>query len=407
MTNINIVDMIMGAGKTSAMINYINEAPKDVRFLYITPYLSEVDRIITSCPDKKFTTPYPEKGRKLQGLKTLLNKGRNIVSTHSLFQKFDQQLIDICRANNYILILDEVADVIEKYDISKDDMNTLMEKYVTLDSSGFLKWREEERGYTGKKFTNEKRLCDLNCLACYGENIMMWLFPVEVFNAFSDIFILTYMFKSQLQCYYYKYYNLEFHNLYVTEDYHFTQEHQLISYNFQNLIHIVDNPRMNKIGDLPFDLSKAWYQRNEGNTPMSQLKNHLINFFRHQRKAKTGDCLWTTFKDYRKCITSKGFGRAFIPINTRASNEYRERTSVAYLVNRFLDPNIKNFFITNNIQVDEDGYALSEMLQFIWRSAIREGKEIWIYVPSKRMRDLLKNWITSEASGEASSGANE
>ena len=33
------------------------------------------------------------------------------------------------------------------------------------------------------------------------------------------------------------------------------------------------------------------------------------------------------------------------------------------------------------------------MLQFIWRSAIRDGKEIWIYIPSIRMRTLLKKWI--------------
>lgn len=47
----------------------------------------------------------------------------------------------------------------------------------------------------------------------------------------------------------------------------------------------------------------------------------------------------------------------------------------------------------NNISVDENGYALSEMLQFIWRSAIRDGKEIWVYIPSIRMRELLKQWI--------------
>lgn len=54
---------------------------------------------------------------------------------------------------------------------------------------------------------------------------------------------------------------------------------------------------------------------------------------------------------------------------------------------------MKNFFSANNIDVDENGFALSEMLQFIWRSAIRDGKEIWVYIPSIRMRNLLKQWI--------------
>ena len=47
---VNIVDAIMGTGKTSAAINYINSSDDDIRFLYITPYLSEVDRVINSCP---------------------------------------------------------------------------------------------------------------------------------------------------------------------------------------------------------------------------------------------------------------------------------------------------------------------------------------------------------------------
>ena len=58
-----------------------------------------------------------------------------------------------------------------------------------------------------------------------------------------------------------------------------------------------------------------------------------------------------------------------------------------------MNPIIKNYFIQNGIEVDEDCYALSEMLQFIWRSGIREGKKITIYIPSIRMRNLLKDWI--------------
>ena len=43
--------------------------------------------------------------------------------------------------------------------------------------------------------------------------------------------------------------------------------------------------------------------------------------------------------------------------------------------------------------MDEDLFALSEMLQFIWRSAIREGKDIHLYIPSSRMRGLLETWL--------------
>ena len=80
-------------------------------------------------------------------------------------------------------------------------------------------------------------------------------------------------------------------------------------------------------------------------------------------------------------------------MNSRATNKYRDRASVVYPVNRYLNPFVKNFFTSNHIAIDEEGFALSEMLQFIWRSAIRDGHEIWIYIPSIRMRRLLKEWI--------------
>ena len=82
-------------------------------------------------------------------------------------------------------------------------------------------------------------------------------------------------------------------------------------------------------------------------------------------------------------------------MNIRATNEYREATSVAYLVNRFLDPNLVKFFSMRGIEIDNDQFALSEMIQFIWRSAIRDNQPITVYIPSERMRGLLVGWMNS------------
>ena len=53
------------------------------------------------------------------------------------------------------------------------------------------------------------------------------------------------------------------------------------------------------------------------------------------------------------------------------------------------------FFRTKNIEIDQDLYALSEMLQFIYRSAVRNGEDINVYIPSQRMRSLLQSYISS------------
>lgn len=398
--DVRIVDEIMGRGKTTSAIKFINESDEDEKFMFITPYLKEVERIKTSCPSKRFKEPCFLKGRKLEGIKDLINRGENIVSTHALFKKFDLEVIDLCRAKNYTLIMDEVTSVVEKYEISKTDFEMLKENFIEVDdSTGLLKWTYPDENYWGK-FSEEKRLCELNSLAVYGGSIMMWLFPIEVFNAFRKIIIMTYMFDAQIQRYYYDYYNLPYKYMYVMGDsretYRFTDDVNKRSpedYDFRKLIHILDDEKLNLIGDREFDLSKSWYDRNKNNASITQLRNNIANFFIHKRQSKTANNLWTTFKDYKPLLNGNGYGRGYVPLNMRASNKYANKNSVVYPVNRYIDPGIKNFFLRHNVATDEDGYALSEMLQFIWRSAIRNGEEIWVYIPSIRMRNLLRQWI--------------
>ena len=130
---VNIVDAIMGAGKTQSIMNYINESIGD-RFLVITPFLDEIKRYKEYCEDTDFKSPkFSSTRTKLDNLKLLINKGENIVSTHALFQKFDNELIDLCRSQNYTLIMDEVANVVDEYPISKQDFETLRSTYVDID----------------------------------------------------------------------------------------------------------------------------------------------------------------------------------------------------------------------------------------------------------------------------------
>lgn len=404
---VNIVDAIMGAGKTQSIMNYINNS-KEEKFLVITPFLDEITRYKTYCKDKNFKAPKFENNKtKLDSLKKLINNGDNIISTHALFQKFDNELIDLCRAQNYILIMDEVANVIDEYRLSKQDFNILKNTYVDINPvTKQLIWKKEFFDYSGK-FDNEKRLCELGSLVCYGDSLMVWLFPIETFNSFREIYILTYCFNLQLQRYYYDYYGLKYKYWSVSgncmDNYHLIDYDfniKYTEYDYKKLIHICDSTKLNMLGDRDTDLSKSWYERNKNNSSMKILKNNLSNFFRHIRNDCSTDNIWTTFKDYQPCLKGKGYTKGFLPLNSRATNEYRDRTSIAYPVNRYINPFVKNFFTTNGIDVDEDGYALSEMLQFIWRSAIRDGKEIWCYIPSVRMRILFIEWIDKNSFSE-------
>lgn len=393
----------MGRGKSFSAINHINSTGLDEKFLVITPYLTEIKRYQKFCTRRNFKQPIYNNCTKTDSLKALVNKEENIIATHALFQKFDNELIDMCRAKNYTLIMDEVANVVEEYQISKSDFEILIRDFVYIDDdTNQIKWNEDKKDYSGE-FSEIKRLCELGSLGFYSGSIMMWLFPIEAFNAFRNIYILTYMFNAQMQRYYYDYYGLTYQYIYVTgnsiENFAFSDSKEYVPYDtdYRNLIHIVNNEKLNLIGDRETDLSKTWFNRNEKNIVMKQLKNNVSNFFRNVRPDNSKDNLWTTFKDYKKLIQGKGYTKGFLSINMRATNEYRNRTSVAYIANRYMNPVIKNFFSRHNVSIDEDGFALSEMLQFIWRSAIRDKKEIYLYIPSIRMRNLLKKWINDNS----------
>jgi hypothetical protein len=402
--NVRIVDEIMGKGKSFSAINYINSfSDEDVKFLVITPYLDEIKRYKEKCVRKCFKQPMYNNSSKIDNLKELVNKEENIVATHALFQRFDNELIDMCRAKNYILIMDEVANVVEEYPISKSDFEILKQDFIYIDDMNLIRWEDDKSDYRGE-FSNIKRLCDLGSLSFYSGSVMMWLFPISAFNAFRNIYILTYMFNAQMQRYYYDYYGLPYKYVHVSGDnpdnYHFT-DFKDTNFNdgidYRSLINIVDNEKLNRIGDRETDLSMSWFERNKGNVALSQLKKNITNFFRNIREDKASDNIWTTFKDYKKFLQGKGYTKGFLAINTRATNEYRSRTSIAYVANKYMNPVVKNFFTQHGVATDEDGYALSEMLQFIWRSAIRDGKDIWIYIPSIRMRNLLKRWISENS----------
>lgn len=399
-----IVDAVCGAGKTTAVINMINESDEEQKYLYITPFLDEVKRIKESCPQKHFKTPkFENGGTKLDSIKKLLARGENIVSTHALFQKFDNAVMEIIRLNNYTLVMDEVAQVVDDFPITQYDYDNLTNTYVDIEEdTKQLVWRKEYEDYKGE-FDNYKRLCELGSLVHYGgeKKLMVWLFPIKCFNAFDNIYILTYMFKSQLQSWYYDYYGLPYKFLSVDgnslDTYHlieYDDNKNYIKYDYSKLIHILDSEKMNRIGELDYSLSSTWYERNiNEDIIIKNLKNNMVNYFKNICPGISKDNIWTTFKEYQYKLKGQGYSKGFIPVNSRATNEYKDRFNIAYPVNRFLNPYVKNFFTSNNIDINEDGWALSEMLQFIWRSAIRDGREINVYIPSKRMRKLLKAWI--------------
>lgn len=403
-----VVDSIMGSGKTSSAINYINSLPDSSHFMFVAPYLSEVDRIVESCWGKNVAQPFYKEGRKLNGLYSLLEEGKNVITTHQLFSKLGEEGIEAIKAFGYICFIDETLDCVNSYD-GEDGLNAydtagVLKAYADVDGeTGLVKWREPN--YKGR-FAPEKELADNNELAYYNDNVFIKIFPLRVLTCFKELYVLTYLFEGSFMSCYFKYFGLEYTNLYITGDnisnFTFTGNKNKESKpekNYRDLIHIVHNDKMNAIGDANYSLSYSWFRRDSNSEDIKKLKGNLHNYFQNICKTKSSKCLWAAFKQSREKLSGMGYSKGYIVPNARATNDYANRDVVAYVVNRFVNTNIMNFFKSRGIEPNEELFALSEMIQCIWRSAIRNDKSITLYVPSKRMRGLLENWIEENSCG--------
>lgn len=406
MNKVTVVDAIMGSGKSSWAIQYMNDM-EDYSFLYITPFLDEVKRIKEQCTKRIFKEPIQDGNGKMGNLLNLLEEGANIATTHALFKNMDDRCINYLKENNYILIMDEVIEVVEEVLIKKDDIDMLIrDKKIQVLEDNRIIWIEDN--YDGSFNKYKTHLKNGDCYL-FQNSVIMWTFPTKILELFEHTYILTHLFEGSLQCSYYQMNNVGYEYKSVRKKErdgygNYKAEYELCDFyipkvgeELRNKIHIYEG-NLNDIGTSKDKrtnpLSKSWYEKKgKTNERCELVRNNMINYFKHICKSKSDENMWTTFKDYQSKCKGKGYTKGFVPMNSRATNEFRNKKYLAYAINRYMSPILKNFFINKGIDVNEEMYVLGEFIQWIWRSAIRDGEEIYIYIPSERMRILLDEYF--------------
>lgn len=413
---IKICDAIMGSGKSSAAISYMNSNP-DKHFIYVTPYLDEAKRIKEACPVLRFVEPSSKLGqfnfRKFEHVVWLIETGRNITSTHNMFLRFTPDMIQMLRERHYTLIIDEDVSVIEKCEnLTSSDLNILAQAGIaSIDGDNVRFYPPDD--YSGVfaplfLFAKSRGLTLSSACGDTGDALeaYYWVFTREILDAFDDVFILTYMFDGQTVRWYFDLEGIPFSYVNVARDgngYGFTDGPGHVPEYVKNIkdrVHVLDAPKLNAVGDSRTALSSTWFsRRGEEHKDIDRLRKNILNFFINYSGVGTRMRMWTTYESSREKLKDKAFGRSFTAFNLRATNDYRGRTALAYCVNVFMNPFEKRYLSEHGVDPHEDEYALSCMVQWVWRSAIRDGGEIQLYCPSRRMRELFTDWMDSLVKG--------
>lgn len=426
--NIKVCDAIMGSGKTSAAINYMNAHPRE-RFIYVSPRLSEDTRIMNACPALRFELPVEDKkrGRKKTGdLKRLLYNRRNVAISHRLFSLCDDEIGEIVRQNGYILIIDEVVNVLFE---AKTNMSNLR----IIERTGALRRYDDGRVEISGDIEADMRKSAFSDLVIHAashrlvsdskENLLFWMVSDRMLRACKQVIIMTYMFERSPMCAYLKMHHLSYEPLYVAHpadgEYYFSDH---MSYmpeytgRVSQLIHVCDNPKLNAIGEVRTHLSHNWYheqkrlyerhmeqkranganakKKREEMDPFRRVRANMYSFFEYRNDANLKhDCLWACYSDMQDGMTRNGYKTNFLVFNATSMNNFGDRHYLAYPVNVYQKISIRRYFKEHEIDIEDNDYALSCMIQWIWRSAIRNGEEVWLYLPSSRMRRLLNQWM--------------
>lgn len=393
--NIKVIDALMGAGKTSWAIQYINEHPDD-NVLYITPYIAETKRI-SKALNREIKCPKNRGEGKLGDICNLLMLQEDIASTHALFLKLDADCKEAIKQGHYTLFLDETIAAIEPYTLAyKNDLDYLLHKNsIRINEDGFIEWIDKDNLDT--RYNPIRILAQNHSLFYVNQKLLMWRYPPEIFRLFDKVYILTYMFDASILKYYFDLSKMKYEIksiVYKNGVYKVCDYYKPDLQRYKDRIHIYKNSDLNDSFPQKITaLSSTWFKNPTNVSKIRILKNNIYNYFSHKEPAKSEEIMWTTFLDYRSKLKGKGYSNCFVSCNCRATNDYSETTHLCYCLNVYPHVGVTQFFLQHSIDIDQDRYALAELLQWIWRSNIRQDGEIWIYIPSKRMRKLLLDWL--------------
>jgi len=409
MDPLTIVDYPCGLGKTNALVSILKTEP-DLKVLVVVQTLGEVERIVSSVPKGRIYAPEePGSTHKTKGeqLEPLVHAGKSIVITHSLYERAGIMAYEGA-FSSYQVVIDEVPNAVTVSDLVLDPQS-FHEFYVnpgycsiTLDGLVQLTDKGIEAKERLKSALNERLINNIKSGRLYydGKKHFIQTIPLYLFTRAESITVLTFMSEGSLFSKF-----LEKHQIEYTVSKSASCNQKFLHKAKENLkIHSV--PALDKVA---FGYSKqTWYNAKskevksiraalknlkQRNLAGVDLKNLIItcakqNWFHYSRKQ------YNTDKPSLFSIDSRMFkGTNWVPNTTRGTNDYLHCTHAIYLYEQNVNPVLLNWLDANN-QSFRSAFALTEMVQWLWRTRVRQNETVEVYIPSKKMRQIINGWLS-------------
>ena len=353
-TKFNIIDAMMGIGKTNYLFKMIREDYKNdgmvraaydtakkhfeehscgevyrgpdkrQKYLIVVPYITEVKRFIKELPELELEEPEAVHGKKLNDLAILISHGENIVTTHALFELLTMEMCLRLRSYNYMLIIDETIKTVEEYKKLKPaDKNLILNaNWIRRDpNTNRLHWNtdvyNDNNAEIRGRFSDVQALCETGSLVLIKDTMLLWEFPVEFIKCFKTVWLATYMFICSPFYSYLKMNNFDMEFFTIKDKKCVPMkgsgtDEAALKEELRPLVHLYEGggSQTKPVGrneDLSM-YSVSWYERNDKITDaLKAVGKSTSNFFRNVTNATWDKIGWTTWKPYLSKIADTGF----------------------------------------------------------------------------------------------------
>ena len=400
---IEVLDSLPGTGKSTAIFDYMKQN-QETPWLYLSPMLTEIHDRVQSEAERvqmEFYNPLGEDDIKSEEVLELLKLGVNIACTHALTLKFTHEHLEYLKYMKYKVVCDEEMSLIDKYDISKANMdflksNDLIE--IDRENLGRVNFSDKEMDYKAY-YGKIKLLCDRGCLYAAKNSdafLVTYISPDIIFSA--DRFILcTYNYQGSVMQSFLKLHGISDKPFTEVQTYKSTEE---VRKSLQELIEFVESSSVKKIQN-GCTLTKGWWSTYSDSSGTNKLKHSdvfkAIESVAKLCKAKSDDMFFTLPKDYLECSKSKNLSnKSFLSCNTKATNDYAHKTLAIHAFDLYPNLSISSYLKSYGSPVDEEVYALNLMVQWLFRGCIRKGEKMKVAILSKRMNTIFKKWLVEQ-----------
>ena len=401
---VEVLDRVMGAGKTNAILQWLQP---EMNFIFVTPLLSEAEERIGSVrPDLAVKCPLATNVKvgeewvcsKTEDMLHLLQARENIATTHALLRGCDERHWKLIQQFGYTIVLDEEINLIEAYDgVPTADMMWLFDNgHLSVSGEAGQLVFEDTSVIEDFKYADVKEMCRKKMLyaAKRSNKFIVSCLPIDVLLCSKRVIILTYMFEGSILEQFLTLHGVQwkpFDEVSVPHIKPSEYAHLLTQVNdryykpYEKLklsqsgwarmtpedVKQVEKTLNNIFSGLhadvcAFAVPKYYVQRT------GRMKNRLVKPRGkiHQEKQQT----WL----YPKC---------------RATNEYANKTTLVYALDIYPNAAVQAYLKDMGCEVDESKYALSQLVQWLWRGCIRNGEPMTVAVLAPRMRKLFEKWL--------------